>query len=97
MKLQKKDINYDKVLGLFKEKWPCEIEQIELSEYIIRFDSFENYKRFKREALEISNNNYILEGDVKDLIMIKRESEGIIELFPIHEFEINNVILKLFL
>lgn len=97
MKLQKKVVNYDKVLGLFREKWPCEIEKIELSEYIIRFDSFENYKKFKQEALEISKNNYILEGDVKDLTMIKRESEGIIELFPIHEFEINNVISKLFL
>lgn len=97
MKLKKKDVSYEKVLGLFKEKWPCEIDKNELAEYIIRFDSFENYKKFKQEALEISNNSYILEGDVIDLVMIKRESEGIIELFPIHEFEINNVISKLFL
>ena len=84
------------ILDNFKEKWGISYNKINDEYCIVRFKDRQTYDNFKIEALKISKNNYIFEGDVLDLIRINREYDGVIELMPLdYSFSISNTLAKI--
>ena len=53
------------------------------------------YEDFKHFVLTLTKPYYIFEGDVLDVIHIKREYDGIIELEPLSFFDTTNVLTKI--
>ena len=60
----------------------------------IYFPNHGSYEKFRQESLEIAKPHYVFEGDVLDIMRIKRKSKNCIELH-LSFFDIENVIPKL--
>lgn len=94
--LYDRDLKEIEILDNFKEKWGISYNKINDEYCIVRFKNRQTYDNFKIEALKISKNNYIFEGDVLDLIRINREYDGVIELMPLdYSFSISNTLAKI--
>lgn len=63
--------------------------------YLVRFKSREEYIKFRNYSLNLAKPYYIFEGDVLALLRINRSADNIIELYPLGEFEIMNVLAKI--
>lgn len=49
----------------------------------------------QKKVLDLAKQYYVFEGDVLDVIRIKREYDGIVELEPWDSFDVMNVLAKL--
>jgi len=83
------------ILMEFQKKWGIVYSKIDSQQYSVKFDSKERYIEFRESALSIAKGYYTFEGDVLDLIEVKRVYFGVVELFPLGSFEITNVLAKI--
>lgn len=93
--IQQMDNREVNILKKFEDEWKITYSKIASSCYSIKFNSIEQYEKFKNYSLELAKPYYIFEGDVLDLIKINREYGGVVELKPIDSFGINNTIAKI--
>lgn len=97
MGLLKKDINENeirKVLNAFINKYNAVITK-KYNGFLVRFENGKLYNDFKKYALELSEQYYIFNGDVLDLVRVEKEYDGIIELKLWNSFDINNTLAKI--
>ena len=97
MELLKKD-NYEKdiekVLNAFIKKYNAIVTKKD-NDFLVRFENGKLYNDFKKYALELSEQYYIFNGDVLDLVRIEKEYDGIIELKLWNSFDIKNTLAKI--
>lgn len=82
------------ILSLFENKWNATCNKLNTKYYSVKFKERSDYECFKTFALTLAKPYYVFEGDVLDIIRIKRECDGIIELEPWNSFDITNVLAK---
>ncbi|MBC1492993.1 serine/threonine protein kinase [Listeria booriae] len=82
------------ILNKFKEKYNI-IYRKRDAKYSVLFGDFEKYLEFKEFAINLSKPYYIFEGDVLDIVRIKREHGGIVELNDLDSFGVTNVLAKI--
>lgn len=56
------------ILSEFEKKWKVICYKLNEDEYSVRFRTYKQYEKFRKHALELSENYYIFEGDVIDLL-----------------------------
>ena len=83
------------VLEELKKQWNILYSKEDEKHFSVKFRTTDQYREFKRKALEISKPYYIFEGDVQDIIRIKQEYNGIVELQPLSSFDITDTIAKI--
>lgn len=83
------------ILEKFSKEWEITYSKVDSSCYSIKFNSIEQYEKFKRYSLKLAKPYYFFEGDVLDLVRINREYGGVVELNPVDSFDINNTIAKI--
>lgn len=92
-------INYDtktvEIVEVFEKKWNVICNKMNDNNYLVRFKSREEYIKFRNYSLNLAKPYYIFEGDVLALLRINRSTDNIIELYPLGEFEIMNVLAKI--
>lgn len=49
---------------------------------------------FKEYALSLAKGKFVFEGDVLDMLKIKREYAGIVEIGPLNSFDITSTLAK---
>lgn len=97
MGLLKKDINENeikKVLNAFINKYNAVVTKKD-NGFLVRFENGKLYNDFKKYALELSEQYYIFNGDVLDLVRVEKEYDGIIELKLWNSFDIKNTLAKI--
>ncbi len=87
--------NEEPILEQFEKKWGAICSKIDAKHYSVKFMGKSVYEDFKHFALNLAKPYYIFEGDVLDVIRIKREYDGIIELEPWNSFDVTNVLAKI--
>lgn len=92
--------NYDDtteklILTKFKNQWNAIYSKINFQYYSVKFKEQKDYELFKNFALKKAKPYYIFEGDVLNIIRIKKSYNGIIELEPWNTFDITNVLAKI--
>ncbi len=83
------------ILEELKTRWQITFSKIDRKHHSVTFTSKEDYSNFKNYALEFSKADYVFEGDVLDVLRIKREYGGLVELQPLNDFDINYVLARL--
>ena len=63
--------------------------------FLVRFENGKLYNDFKKYALELSEQYYIFNGDVLDLVRVEKAYDGIIELKLWNSFDIKNTLAKI--
>lgn len=87
-----KDIK--KVLNSFIEDYNAVVTKKD-NGFLVRFGNGKLYYDFKKYALELSEQYYIFNGDVLDLVRVEKEYDGIIELKLWNSFDITNTLAKI--
>lgn len=82
------------ILNKFKEKYNI-IYRKKDSKYSVLFSDYKKYLEFKEFAIDLARPHFIFEGDVLDIIKIKRSYDGIVELYDLDSFEVRNVLAKI--
>ena len=82
------------ILSQMKEKWDVTISKVDSKHFSVIFDNSEKYIKFKTYALNLAKGHYVFEGDVLEMIQIKREYSGIIEIGPLNSFDITSTLSK---
>lgn len=82
------------ILNKFKEKYNI-IYRKKDSKYSVLFSDYKKYLEFKEFAIDLARPHFIFEGDVLDIIKIKRSYDGIVELYDLDSFELRNVLAKI--
>ena len=85
----------EQTLLQFSNRWNALCSMIDENHYSAVFSSREDYEAFKEYALALAKPHYVFEGDVLDIICIRREHEGIVELEPLNEWDITYVLAKI--
>ena len=85
----------ERILLQFEQKWGVICSKVDANHYSIKFIERSAYESFKHHALALAKPYYVFEGDVLDVIHIKREYEGIVELEPWNSFDVTNVLAKI--
>ncbi len=83
------------ILKVFKEKYDVCYFKSNFNHYYVMFNSLEEFRKFKNYALKLSKPYYIFEGDVKELVQIKRKYNNIVEIEPLNSFDIINTLAKI--
>lgn len=94
LKLNEVDDEESSILEKLNRRWNISYSK-DKDKYIVRFLDKDSYNDFKKHSLELAKPYYIFEGDVLDLIKINRSYDGIIELYPLDDFEVKNVLAKI--
>jgi len=84
----------EQILSDFALNWDVVISKVD-RKISVKFNSYDEYNRFKSYALEISKPHYIFEGDVLDLTRIEREYQGIVEIKLLNSFDVENTLSKI--
>lgn len=83
------------ILNEFKAVWDAIVSKVDASHYSIRFKDRESYESFRKYAFKLAEPYYMFMGDILSFLKIYRESDGIIELYPLDSFDVTNTIAKL--
>lgn len=62
----------------FKDEWDIVYSKVNLNNYSVKFNTKNEYDKFKNYALDIAKPYYIFEGDILDFVRVEREYNGII-------------------
>ena len=89
------DLEEKKILDVFAEQYDVIYTKADFENYYVRFKTIDKFNAFKNRALELSCPYYAFEGDVKDILRIKREYHNIVELEPLDSFDITNTLAKI--
>ena len=97
MGLLKKDNHekeIEKVLNAFIKNYNAVVTKKD-NGFLVRFENGKLYNDFKKYALELSEQYYIFNGDVLDLVRVEKAYDGIIELKLWNSFDIKNTLAKI--
>lgn len=83
-----------RILDSFRDRYDV-VYRKRKEKYSVIFKNAEKYYQFKNDAISLSKPYYIFAGDVLDIIRIKREYNGIIELNELDSFDVKNVLAKI--
>lgn len=83
------------ILDSFEKKWGAVCSKLDATHYSVKFKEREAYEQFKNYALTLAKPYYIFEGDVLDVVRIRRENDGIVELEPWNSFDVTDVLAKI--
>lgn len=84
----------EKVLNVFIEKYNSVVTKKD-NGFLVRFGDRKLFDDFKKYSLELSEQYYIFNGDVLDLVRVEKEYDGIIELKLWDSFDIKNTLAKI--
>lgn len=84
----------EKVLNAFIKNYNAVVTKKD-NGFLVRFENGNLYNDFKKYALELSEQYYIFNGDVLDLVRVEKEYAGIIELKLWDSFDIKNTLAKI--
>lgn len=92
----KRQLDNLNTLTLLKIKYPQIVFDFNKEENSAKifFPDFNSFESFKNESLLLAKPHYVFEGDVMDILRIKRQSKDCIELH-LGFFDIENIIPKL--
>lgn len=82
------------VLSVFAEKWNIIWGKYSARKYSVKFRTRKDYDDFRQYALALAKPYHVFEGDVLQLVRVKREWEGIVELEGLNSFDILYVLSK---
>lgn len=85
----------EQILSLFEQKWDAICNKADAKHYSVKFKERAAYESFRHFALTLAKHYYVFEGDVLDVIRIKREYDGIVELEPWNSCDVTNVLAKI--
>ena len=85
----------EQILSLFEQKWDAICNKADAKHYSVKFKERAAYESFRHFALTLAKHYYAFEGDVLDVIRIKREYDGIVELEPWNSCDVTNVLAKI--
>lgn len=74
------DAEQKEILRLVCERWGCFCRKEDEDTFYVTFSEKEKYERFKADVIDFSKPYYVLSADVRAIIPIQREYEGIVEL-----------------
>lgn len=90
--------DYKKINEVFvalQKRWQVIWSEIENGIYSVKFRTRADYDCFVEYALALAKPHYVFEGDVLALITINRESEDIVELVPMEEYDVLDTLAKI--
>lgn len=92
--LEKKELERN-ILAIAQNKWNIKSNMLNLDYYSIKFQTYNQYKKFRRYALELSKPYYIFEGDVLGIFSNPILIGGMIELKLSRVFDIHSTMAKI--
>ncbi len=90
----KKEEERERTICEFKKKYNASVYNQKNDSRLIVFHNYAEYSIFKSESLEKAKPHYIFEGDVLDLLRLKRQSKNAIEL-EFNSFDLDSTLPKL--
>lgn len=69
--------------------------RLDSKHFYVKFPERACYDRFTSYALLLAKPYYVFEGDVLSIIKVRRETEDIIELEPLDNFDITVTLAKI--
>lgn len=84
-----------KILSEFQNKWKVKSNRLNNDYYSIKFNTYKQYQKFRKHALEISHPHYIFEGDVLDILANSDFIGGMVELKLRRIFDIPITLAKI--
>lgn len=94
LKKDNREKEIEKVLNSFIKNYNAVVTKKD-NGFLVRFENGKLYNDFKKYALELSEQYYIFNGDVLDLVRVEKEYDGIIELKLWNSFDIKNTLAKI--
>lgn len=91
----KEEIKIKEILSEFEKKWKVICYKLNEDEYSVRFRTHKEYEKFRKFALELSENYYIFEGDVIDFLKNPKFIGTMVELKFGAIFDIPHTIAKI--
>lgn len=85
----------EKILNVLRKRYDVTYAKDGHNHYYVRFQTMDAFNAFKQYALELSRPYYIFEGDVLDLIRVRRNYHGIVELESLDSFEVTSTLAKI--
>lgn len=89
------DNNEHSIIEKLKNDWNVIVSKANPQYYSIRFRDKTTYETFRSYALQLAEPYYVFMGDVLKVLHIYRESDGIIELYPVDSFDITSTLAKI--
>lgn len=84
-----------RILLVFQQKWNITSNKLDGDFYSIKFKTYNQFEKFRKYALELSQPHYIFEGDVLDFLGSPNFVGGIVELTIRQLFDIPNTLAKI--
>lgn len=94
LKKENHEKEIEKVLNAFIKKYNAVVTKKD-NGFLIRFEDEKLFDAFKKYSLELSEQYYIFNGDVLDLVKVEKEYDGIIELKLWDSFDIKSTLAKI--
>ncbi|WP_293929463.1 serine/threonine-protein kinase [Sphingobacterium sp. UBA6320] len=83
------------ILITFQQKWKITFSEIDEEHYSIKFNTFNQFKKFSEYALSISKPHYIFEGDVLDILREPKRVGNMVELILGKVFDIPTTVAQI--
>ncbi len=84
-----------RILNALTEQYDVVYDKADFNHYYVRFKTKKAFENFKKYALELLHPYSVFAIDVENVICIKREYHGIVELEPLNSFDITNTLSKI--
>jgi len=85
----------NEILKEFEKQWKISYSRLDSAFYSIKFDSYRQFDKFRKYALQLSKPYYIFEGDVLNIVTHYEVANNIIEIKLGKMFDIQNPLAKI--
>lgn len=92
---QEKQTQIQEILSELQKKWKVIFNRIDERYYSVKFKTYNQFEKFRKFALDLSQPYYIFEGDVLNIIETPNFIGNMVELKLDRIFEIPNTIAKI--
>jgi hypothetical protein len=92
---QKQEIQIQKILTNFQKEWKITYNRINKEKFSIKFETYNQFEKFRKFAFELSKPHYVFEGDVIDIFRKPNYVGDMVELKLGTAFEIFNTVAKI--
>jgi len=84
-----------KILSEFQKQWKAIYNEVDENYYSVKFTTYKKFDKFRKYALQLSEPDYIFEGDVLDIVRHYTYSNGIVEFKLSKVFDIPNPVARI--
>ncbi|MCO5268711.1 MAG: serine/threonine protein kinase [Brumimicrobium sp.] len=92
---QKQEIQIQKILTNFQKEWKITYNRINEEKFSIKFETYNQFEKFRKFAFELSKPHYVFEGDVIGIFRKPNYVGDMVELKLGTAFEISNTVAKI--